>query len=110
MAAPVNDDLLEELVRRIVSAVHPDRIILLGFPARGESETDSDIDILVVGPDGANRRETARTVYRHLLCFGIATDVVAATPELLKRYGSISAFVYNKALSDGRELYRAAMA
>ena len=47
--------LLEELVQRIVEAVHPLRIILFGSAARGEMGPNSDLDVLVVMPDGIHR-------------------------------------------------------
>ena len=39
---------LDELVRRIVEAVHPLRIILFGSAARGDWTEDSDVDVLVL--------------------------------------------------------------
>jgi len=47
---------IDEMVRRIVSQFHPDKIILFGSHARGEAGPDSDVDLLVVmtveGPKG----------------------------------------------------------
>lgn len=45
--------LLDELVKRTVEAVRPLRIILFGSAARGEMGPDSDIDLLVVMPEGS---------------------------------------------------------
>ena len=55
----VTDEKIEELVRRIVDAVHPLRIILFGSAARGEMGPHSDIDVMVVMPEGTERRDTA---------------------------------------------------
>ena len=82
--------LLEELVRRIVAAVHPLRIILFGSAARGEMGPDSDLDVLVVMPDGVHRRETAQLIYRHLLGLGFATDGVVVTQSDVQKYASNS--------------------
>jgi len=49
----------DDLVARIVAAVRPERIILFGSHARGEARADSDIDVLVVAPEGAHRCKTA---------------------------------------------------
>jgi predicted nucleotidyltransferase len=38
---------LEEIVRRVVETVQPEKIILFGSAARGEMGRDSDIDLLV---------------------------------------------------------------
>ena len=46
---------IDELVRRIVAAVQPRRIRLFGSAARGEFRRGSDIDLLVIMPDGTHR-------------------------------------------------------
>jgi predicted nucleotidyltransferase len=99
--------LLEELVRRIVEAVHPLRIILFGSAARGEMGPDSDLDVLVVMPDGVHRRETGQLIYRHLLGLGFATDVVVVTQSDIERYASNPYMIINPALDEGKELYHA---
>ncbi|MBI3988841.1 MAG: nucleotidyltransferase domain-containing protein [candidate division NC10 bacterium] len=57
-------DVITQLVQSIVEAVHPLRIVLFGSAARGEMGTDSDIDVLVVMPEGVHRRRTAQLLYR----------------------------------------------
>jgi predicted nucleotidyltransferase len=52
--------LLDGLVRRIVQAVHPLRIILFGSAARGQMGPHSDLDVLVVMPDGIHPQMIAR--------------------------------------------------
>jgi len=47
--------LLDELVRRIVESVRPLQITLFGSAARGEMGPHSDLDVLVVMPDGCDR-------------------------------------------------------
>jgi len=97
--------LLDELVRRIVDAVHPLRIILFGSAARGEMGPDSDLDVLVVMPDGAHWRETGQLIYRHLLGLGFATDVVVVTQSDIERYVSNPYMIISPALDEGKELY-----
>ena len=71
--------MIDELVRRIVEVAHPLRIILFGSAARGEMGPNSDIDVLVVMPDGVHRRRTAQEIYRHLWGFGFAKDILVVT-------------------------------
>ena len=96
-----------ELVERIVAAAHPRRIILFGSLARGDAARHSDIDVLVVAPEGSHRRKTAQAIYRGLLGFGLPVDVVVATPSDLELYRDSPGLIYREALREGRELYAA---
>ena len=101
------DDKILEVVERIKSAVHPLRIILFGSVARDQARPDSDIDILVVMPDGTHRRNTMTDIYRALLGSKLDVDLVVATVSDLEQYGETSGLVYREALSEGVQLYAA---
>jgi len=102
------DKILDELVRRIVDAVFPRRIVLFGSAARGDMGPDSDLDILVVMPDGTHRRRTAQNLYRALLGLGFATDILVVTESDVRKYREEVSLVLCRALRDGKEMYRAA--
>lgn len=59
-----DEGTLARLNSAIVEAVRPVRIILFGSAARGEMRAKSDLDVLVIVPDGRNRRRVAGTIYR----------------------------------------------
>jgi predicted nucleotidyltransferase len=99
--------ILDDLVRRIVEVVHPRQIILFGSAARGDMGPQSDIDVLVVVPDGTHRRHTAQRIYQHLIGLGAAVDVVVATESDLQQYGNNFSLVYYPALHEGRAIYAA---
>lgn len=107
-AISLKETTLNELVRRIVETVHPLKILLFGSAARSQMGPNSDIDILVVMPDGVHRRRTAQAIYRGLLGMGIAKDVVVVTESDIREYGNNPSMVLFPALREGRELYRAA--
>ena len=46
--AAVDETVLAEIVRRLVEAVDPDRIILFGSRVRGEERPDSDVDLMII--------------------------------------------------------------
>jgi len=72
-----NDHILEEMVRRLVTAFHPDYIYLYGSRARGEAGPDSDYDLLVVVPDHAPpERRRSRLAYQVLRGTRTAADVL----------------------------------
>jgi uncharacterized protein len=102
----VSDEILEEIVRRIVKAVQPKKIILFGSAAREEMGPDSDLDLLVVKPCG-HRRRTARKIERSLIGIGIPTDVIVAKPEDIQRYKDTIGLIYRPALREGKTIYAA---
>ena len=57
------NEFVPELVQQIVEAVQPLRFVLFGSAARGEMEPESDIDLLVVMPEGTHRRRTAQHLF-----------------------------------------------
>jgi predicted nucleotidyltransferase len=99
--------LLDEVVKRTVKAVQPLRIILFGSAARGTMGQDSDLDLLVVVPDGVHRRRTAQAVYKSLRGIGFAKDVVVVTESDIREYGDNPSLIIYPALRQGTELYHA---
>jgi uncharacterized protein len=102
----VDQRLLDELVRRIVRTVQPRRIVLFGSAARGQMGPHSDIDLLVVMPDGAHRRQTAQRLYLALSGVGIAKDIVVVTESDVRELADEPSLVISPALQEGKELYR----
>jgi predicted nucleotidyltransferase len=101
----ISDKTLKEMTSRIVEIAHPTRIILFGSAARGEMGPNSDLDVLVVMPPGAHRRNTARSIYRNLVGVGYAVDVVVVTEFDIERYKDNIGMVIKPALEQGRVLY-----
>lgn len=79
----------------------PEKIILFGSAARGESRPDSDIDLLVI-KSGVHQRRLAQAIYMSLLGVGRAVDVVVVTPEDVERYRDSPALVIGPALREGK--------
>jgi predicted nucleotidyltransferase len=104
-----DQEQLDELVRRIVEAVHPLRIIVFGSAARGEMRPDSDVDLLVVMPEGTHRRRTAQDLRMLLFESGypLAVDVVVAVPGDMDEYGDDIGYIYHTVLREGKEMYAA---
>lgn len=44
----VDETVLSEIVRRLVKAIDPDKIVLFGSRARGDFRGQSDVDLLIV--------------------------------------------------------------
>ena len=102
-----NKKLLDEVTRRIVPSVKPQRVLLFGSAALGRMKKSSDFDVLVVMREPVHRRQTAQKIYRNLHGTGIAVDIVVATEEDLEKYGRRAGTILKSALQEGRVLYEA---
>lgn len=98
---------LDEVTRRIITIAEPERIFLFGSAARGEMNTDSDLDMLVIVKAPVHRRKLAQKIYRGLHGVGIAVDVVVATLQDIQTYGKQSGSVLKPALEEGHLIYEA---
>jgi predicted nucleotidyltransferase len=104
-AMPVTTDSLRRLVQRIVQVAQPERIILFGSAARGEMRPDSDIDVLVVMPNGTHRLNTTLMLYREVRGTGAPVDFIVATPDVLEKHRDNGGLIYKAILKEGRDLY-----
>jgi predicted nucleotidyltransferase len=99
--------IIDELVQRIVEEVHPLRIILFGSAATGEVGTNSDIDLLIVMPEGVHRRRIAQFLYQKITRLGVPFDILVATPDDLQKHKDKIGLIYRTILQEGREVYAA---
>ncbi len=100
----IEREVLDEIIRRVVEAAAPEKIILFGSAARGEMGPNSDVDLLVV-KSGAHRRQLTQAIYMNLFGVGQAVDVVVVTPEDVERYKNSFALVIEPALREGKVIY-----
>lgn len=99
--------VLDEIVRRVVDAIQPEKIILFGSAARGEMTRHSDVDLLVV-KDGVDPLDAMGWIYRSLYGVGAAVDAIVVSPGALERYKDSHCLVYKPALAEGRVIHEAA--
>ena len=102
-----DSQLIDDIVSRITKSVSPLRIILFGSAARGEMGMNSDLDLLIVMPDGTHRRQTSRKVLQALRGIGVSKDVIVVTERDVAEHGKNPSLVLKPALGEGRELYAA---
>lgn len=98
-------EVLDEIVRRIVRVAAPERIVLFGSAARGESGADSDLDLLVIKSGQYHRRRMMEKIQVSLAGVGQAVDVIVVTPEDVDRYRNTDALVIAPAMREGRVIY-----
>jgi len=102
-----NPKVIESLVQKIVEAVHPLKIILFGSYAQDKANPESDIDVLVVMPEGVHCRRTAQQLYRQIKGVGVPFDILVTTPGALEKHKDNIGLIYRTVLKEGREIYAA---
>ena len=101
----ITKTMVDEMAQRLVVRFDPLRIVLFGSCARDKQVEHSDVDLLVIMPDGTDTRRAAISMMSELRDAGAPKDVVVATPETLRQFGDLPGFVYRTALREGKVLY-----
>ena len=102
----LKQEILEDIINRIVETVHPEKIILFGSAARGEMGPHSDVDLLIIRKGGHSRKLVGQ-IYRKLHGVGAAVDAVMVSPGDVERYKDSHALIIKPALAEGRVVYDA---
>ena len=92
---------IARVVRRVVEEVDPLRVVLFGSRAKGNARPDSDIDLLIVVPDGNRPLTVMRHLYGRIGWIGVEVDYLVVTPDRLDRYGASIGYIYREALAHG---------
>jgi len=101
----VDDKLMSEIVRRIVAAANPHKVVLFGSRGRGDARAESDIDLLVVAEDARPRALRAAALYGVLSDIIVPMDVVVYRPEEIREWQNVPQAFVTIALREGKVLY-----
>ena len=105
MIETITDEVLQEVVRRILDVVDPDKIILFGSFAEGRPHKDSDLDLLIIMPSKKPRWQRAIPIYNALRGLLIPKDIVVYTPEEVEAWSEVPQAFVTTALRKGIVLY-----
>ena len=96
---------IEEIVERIVKAVHPYRIYLFGSHAKGTAAEDSDVDLLVVADMEGPRHRRSLSIHRLFPRRNFGMDVLVFKPEEFERQKAFMNSISNIVSKEGKILY-----
>ena len=100
-----DEKVLAEMVRRLVEALDPDRIVLFGSRARGDQQPDSDVDLLIVKASNGSTDQWDVRAYEALTGLGIPTDILCYTTQEVEDWAPVRNHVISRALREGQVLY-----
>jgi len=104
----LDENTIDEIVRRILSVAKPERIILFGSAATGDMNRDSDVDILVVEAAPTDSRKESVLIHDALRGLGYAFDVVVISSKWFEESKTVIGGIAYPANKYGRVLYEAA--
>ncbi|MFH1963105.1 MAG: nucleotidyltransferase domain-containing protein [bacterium] len=101
----ISNQIIDEIVRRIIESAKPVKIILFGSFARGDQTEESDIDLLVIKDEVMFRRKEMTMIRRVLRDMRIPVDIIVASKKQIEEYGQICGTALFSAVQEGKTLY-----
>jgi len=102
---PINEELIKEIKNRIVSEVHPEKIILFGSYAYGTPTKDSDVDLLVIMPSNEPMHKRIFRIRKLLRDFRVPKDVIVYTPQEVNDWKDVSNAFITSIVRKGKVIY-----
>jgi uncharacterized protein len=104
----VDERVVGEIVRRILSVCAPAWIILFGSAAAGKMTRDSDIDLLVLVEKPENTREESVRIGEALRGLGFPFDIIVVARDRFEESKGVIGGVAYPANKYGKVIYEAA--
>jgi len=104
----ITESTIKEAVRILKEAGHPSRIILFGSYGRGAPGEDSDLDLLVIQPQVADRHREMVHLRRALSPLRIPVDILVVSERVFNEWADTPGHVLYEAAQEGRVIYEAA--
>lgn len=100
------EDILSEVIRRLVEEFDPEKIILFGSRAWGNPGPDSDYDLFVIVDESREHAiRRAQRAHRCLRRLPISTDVLIKTRSEVDKFSGVYASLEAEVLERGKILY-----
>lgn len=102
----LDSNLLNEIVQRLVNALHPEKIYLFGSHAYGQPNDDSDVDLLIVVEDSdLPIRKKIADGYQSLWGLRIPKDIVVVTQSQFDKRSQWLSSIERIVTDKGKLLY-----
>jgi predicted nucleotidyltransferase len=101
----LNERVVRDIVRRIVDAAQPEKVILFGSQARGEAQPKSDFDVLVIKQSDEPRYRRSASLYVALADLPVEVEVMVYTPEEVEEWSDVPQAFITTAVREGITIY-----
>lgn len=100
-----HDDLLKQIVAKLVQAAHPKKIILFGSCARNEMTEGSDIDLLIIEEHIENKGKEMVRLRNIIGNVGVGVDVLVYSKKEIDEWGHLPGTALYAGLKEGKTIY-----
>ena len=100
-----NESVVGDIVRRIVDTAQPEKVILFGSRARGDSRPNSDFDVLVIKESTEPRFRRSIPLYAALADLPAEVEVLVYTPEEVQEWSAVPQAFVTTAVREGTTIY-----
>jgi predicted nucleotidyltransferase len=101
----MSQDLVADIVRRIVETAQPEKIILFGSRARGDARPDSDFDLLVIKECDEPRYQRDARLYLAMAGLNAPVDVMVYTPAEVREWSAVPLAFITTVVREGKVVY-----
>jgi len=101
----ISDEQIDRVVKRLVVGMHPEKILLFGSCAEGNTTRDSDIDLLVVKDSDEPPHERHKRAMRCLRGVGVPVDVLVYTSDEVERWKDVETAFVTQVIKKGQVIY-----
>ena len=102
---PVTEELLKEVVARVVDAFAPKKVILFGSHAEGRATPDSDLDLLVVTERPLGREERLSRTQGLFRDMPLPVQVITISRQAFEETRTVIGGIAYPAAKYGRVIY-----
>jgi len=101
----MTENLVGDIVRRIVQTAQPEKIILFGSRGRGDARPDSDIDVLVIAESDEPQYRRDAALYLAVAGLIAPIDILTYTPEEVNDWSAVPEAFLTTAIREGKVVY-----
>ncbi len=104
----ISQALVSEIIKRILSVAEPQRIIMFGSAATGQTSKDSDVDLLVLESSPGDTREESVRIRQAVRGLGYPFDIIVMATERFEETKNVVGGIAYPANKYGKVIYEAA--
>ena len=102
----LNEQAIFDAARRAAAAAtRPASVMLFGSYARGEADDQSDLDLLIIEDEVADKASEYLRIHRAIGSLGIGVDVLVFSRQDFERRSLVPGSLPHRVCQEGRLLY-----